>query len=147
LTRLQEDDRDMPGSRRLGRTIAMQALFAVDAADSDPVASLEALCAEHEAARGAGAYAAELVQGVLQHLGAIDAAIAEAAPQWPLEQMARVDKSVLRVAVYEVRYGQRAPARVAINEAIEIAKEYGGESSGRFVNGVLGHIIKVASSQ
>jgi N utilization substance protein B len=77
----------------------------------------------------------------LQHLPAIDRVIAEAAPQWPLEQVAQVDKAVLRLAVYELRHAGDTPPKVVINEAVEIAKEYGGEGSGRFINGVLGHVL------
>jgi N utilization substance protein B len=134
----------MPGSRRLGRIIAMQALYEIDAVASDPVASLDALAAEHEASGEAREFAAGLVQGVLQHLPAIDRVIAEAAPQWPLEQVAQVDKAVLRLAVYELQHAGNAPPKVVINEAVEIAKEYGGEGSGRFINGVLGHVLAAA---
>lgn len=137
----------MPGSRRLGRTIAMQALFEIDAVASDPIASLEALAVEHGASDEVRAFGAQLVQGVLQHLPEIDRVVGEAAPQWPLEQVARVDKAVLRVAVYELRYAGDAPPKVVINEAVEIAKEYGGEGSGRFINGVLGHIMAAATPE
>lgn len=128
-------------ARRAGRIVAMQALFQVDAVSHDPAAGLEAAAAELEASEEARAFAARLVEGVLEHLGEIDALIAAAAPQWPLEQIAAVDRAILRVAVYELRYTVDVPPKAAINEAIEIAKEYGGDSSGRFVNGVLGHIV------
>ena len=132
-------------ARRLGRVIAMQALFQIDAVGHDPAASVEAPATELGANAEARADAARLVEGVLAHLEPIDALLREAAPQWPLEQVAAVDRAVLRIAVYELRYAGKVPPKVAINEAIEIAKEYGGEGSGRFVNGVLGHIV--ASSQ
>ena len=77
----------------------------------------------------------------------LDRVVGDAAPQWPLEQVARVDKAVLRVAVYELLYARDAPPKVAINEAVEIAKEYGGEGSGRFINGVLGHIMAAATPE
>jgi N utilization substance protein B len=128
-------------ARHLGRVMAMQALYEIDAVDGDPVAALEAIAAEHQASARARTFASDLVQGVLHNLEAIDGVLREAAPQWPLDQMARVDKAVLRVAVFELRFGQRAPPKVAINEAIDIAKTYGGEGSGRFVNGVLGHVL------
>lgn len=127
-------------ARRLGRVIALQALFQIDAVGHDPAASVAAPAVEHNASAEARAFATHIVEGVLEHLGAIDALIQEAAPQWPLDQVAAVDRSVLRIAVYELRYAKGVPPKVAMNEAIDIAKEYGGESSGRFVNGVLGHI-------
>ena len=134
----------MSNARHLGRVMAMQALYEVDAVASDPAAAVEAVAAEHRAPARARAFASDLVQGVLHHLDAIDAVIGEAAPQWPLAQMAAVDKAVLRVAVFELLFGRRAPPKVAINEAIDLAKTYGGEGSGRFVNGVLGHVLATA---
>lgn len=125
----------------------MQALFARDAADQEPMGSLDALAGEHEATPAARNFAATLVHGVLQHQAALDTTLGEAAPQWPLEQIARVDRSVLRVALFELLFGHDAPPKVVINEAIEIAKAYGGEGSGRFVNGVLGRIAGKESGQ
>ena len=128
-------------ARRLGRIIAMQTLFEIDAVGRDPVASLDAASGEQQASPAARAYAGGVVQGVLQHLAPIDARIQEAAPQWPLAQIAGVDKAVLRIAIFELEHADNIPPKVAINEAVEIAKEYGSESSGRFVNGVLGHVV------
>ena len=134
----------MSNARHLARVMAMQALYEVDAVDGDPAAALDAVAAEHQARPRARTFASDLVQGVLHHLEAIDAVIREAAPQWPLTQVAGVDKAVLRVAVFELLFAQRVPPKVAINEAIDIAKTYGGEGSGRFVNGVLGHVLATA---
>ena len=128
-------------ARHLARVMAMQALYEVDAVDGDPAAVLDVVAAEHQARARARALASDLVQGVLHHREAIDAVIGAAAPQWPLAQVAGVDKAVLRVAVFELLFGRRAPPKVAINEAIDLAKTYGGEGSGRFVNGVLGHVL------
>ncbi len=130
-------------TRRLGRVTAMQTLYEFDLVGplgNDPAAAIDALVAEYEASEEVKAFASTLVRGVLRHLAAIDTLIAAAAPQWPLDQIAGVDKAVLRVAVYELRHGEGVPVKVAINEAVEIAKEYGGEGSGRFINGVLGAI-------
>ena len=137
-------DGALSNARHLARVMAMQALYEVDAVDGDPAAALEAVAAEHQARPRARTFASDLVQGVLQHLEAIDAVIGAAAPQWPLAQVAGVDKAVLRVAVFELLFGRRVPPKVAINEAIDIAKTYGGEGSGRFVNGVLGHVLATA---
>ena len=130
-------------ARRLGRVTAMQALYEIDTVGpegNDPVATIDALIEEYEASEEVKAFASTLVRGTLQRLQEIDALIAASAPQWPLAQLPGVDKAVLRLAVYELRYGEGVPTKVAINEAVDIAKEYGGEGSGRFVNGVLGAI-------
>jgi len=86
----------------------------------------------------------ELVNGVIGHLAEIDKIIEKCAPEWPLSQIAIVDRNVLRVGIYELLYANReeVPPKVAINEAIELAKNFGGENSGKFVNGVLGTIYR-----
>ena len=86
----------------------------------------------------------DLVQGVVKNLEKINAIIEKAAPQWPLSQIAIVDRNVLRVGLYELRFGSRdeVPPKMAINEAIELAKSFGGDSSGKFVNGVLGTVYR-----
>lgn len=86
----------------------------------------------------------DLVRGTLDHIDEIDKIIEKAAPQWPIDQIAMVDRNVLRLGLYELMWGPRdaVPPKVAINEAIELAKSFGGESSGRFVNGVLGTVYK-----
>ncbi len=85
-------------------------------------------------------FARELVGGVLQNRERIDQIIQEKAPAWPLEQVAPIDRNILRVAIYEVVIDNRVPMRAAINEAVELAKEFGGETSPKFINGVLGSI-------
>ena len=86
----------------------------------------------------------QLVTGVVQHLQEIDKIIEKAAPEWPLSQISIVDRNVLRIGLFELLYGNKeaVPPKVAINEAIELAKSFGGESSGRFINGVLGTVYK-----
>lgn len=86
----------------------------------------------------------EIVNGVIKHQDKIDQIIGKAAPDWPIDQIAIVDRNVLRLGLYELIFGDRAdvPSKVAINEAIELAKTFGGEASGRFVNGVLGTVYK-----
>lgn len=86
----------------------------------------------------------DLVDGVMKHITELDKIIEKAAPQWPLEQIAVVDRNVLRLGLYELLFGKReeVPPKVAINEAIELAKSFGGESSGKFVNGVLGTVYR-----
>ena len=86
----------------------------------------------------------QLVTGVVQHLPEIDKIIEKAAPEWPLNQISIVDRNVLRIGLFELLYGDKAavPPKVAINEAIELAKSFGGQSSGKFINGVLGTVYK-----
>ncbi len=86
----------------------------------------------------------KLMEGVIKHKGEIDKIIEKAAPEWPLEQIAVVDRNVLRIGLYELLYADReeVPPKVAINEAIELAKNYGGPNSGKFVNGVLGTVYR-----
>ena len=86
----------------------------------------------------------QLVQGVVKNIDKINAIIEKAAPQWPLAQIAIVDRNVLRIGLYELLFGSRdeVPPKVAINEAIELAKSFGGDSSGKFVNGVLGTVYR-----
>ena len=86
----------------------------------------------------------QLVTGVVQHLREIDKIIEKAAPQWPISQIAVVDRNILRIGIYELIFGDKeaVPPKVAINEAIELAKSFGGENSGKFVNGVLGTVYK-----
>ncbi len=134
------------GERRQARVAALQTLYEVDVARHDPD---EALARNAESLRlspEALAYAEELTRGTLARLGEIDAAIAAAAPEWPLAQMARIDKNTLRLAIYEILYNTAVPAKVAINEAVELAKQFGGDASSRFVNGVLGAIYSASQT-
>lgn len=89
-----------------------------------------------------GGFALSIIKGVVEHIDDIDRNISKYATEWPLEQITIVDRNILRIGVYELIFNDDIPAKVAINEAIEIAKSFGGESSGKFVNGVLGAIYK-----
>jgi transcription antitermination protein NusB len=83
-----------------------------------------------------------IAAGVKEHLSEIDNIIQESAPEWPLDKIAKVDLVILRVAIFEVVYGKKAPVKVAIDEAVELAKEFGNETSHKFVNGVLGTVAE-----
>jgi len=88
-------------------------------------------------------FAQQLIRGVLKHQQPIDQLIGKFAPQWPIEQITMVDRNILRIGIFELKFSNgEIPPKVAINEAIELAKSFGGESSGKFVNGVLGSIYK-----
>lgn len=91
----------------------------------------------------------QLINGVIKYLPQIDKIIEKAAPEWPIEQITIVDRNVLRIGLYELLYAKKeeVPPKVAINEAIELAKTFGGESSGKFINGVLGTVFKELNSK
>lgn len=89
-----------------------------------------------------GGYVKETVEGVMKHRPEIDELIVHFAPDWPLETITFIDRAILRLGTYELKFSPNVPSKVAINEAIELAKGFGGEASGRFVNGVLGAIYK-----
>jgi len=84
----------------------------------------------------------DTLEGIASHCKEIDDTIIQAAPDWPIDQITMVDRNILRIGVYELTYAEDIPAKVAINEAIELAKTFGGRSSGKFVNGVLGTIYR-----
>lgn len=130
-------------ARRTARHVALQALYECDAV-SHPIGTVVGrLSHVEQLPRDAAELARTLVAGVTAQLAEIDAQIAAAAPTWPLAQMARVDKNVLRLAIYEAFMDNAAvPPRAAINDAIELAKTFGSESSVKFVNGVLATIAE-----
>jgi len=82
-----------------------------------------------------------VVDGTVKDLKKIDAEIVKSAPEWPIEQISLIDKSILRIAVFELLYSSNVPPKVAINEAVELAKQFGGENSSKFINGVLGTVF------
>ncbi len=132
-------------NRHLARTVAMQSLYERDF-HAGKVEDMNALTERNleEFAPGLDdkGFVKELVEGVLKQQKEIDATITKYAPAWPLAQITIVDRNILRIGVFELKHSDSVPSKVAINEAIELAKTYGGESSGKFVNGVLGAIFK-----
>ena len=128
----------MPFSERhKARGLALQALYEIDTTDHEPT---EVICRHLATATilpENSRFAAELVDGVLAHKVRIDDYIRRFARAWPIRQMAVVDRNILRLAIFEVLVDNRVPIRVAINEAVELAKDFGAENSPRFVNGVL----------
>jgi N utilization substance protein B len=127
--------------RRQARVAALQALFEIDAVhhsvDSVIQRRLQNLGLPQEAAE----FMRFVVQGVLDHQEQLDEMIAVHAPEWPIDQMAIVDRNILRIALFEFMVDRGTPPKVAINEAIELAKIFGSDSSKRFVNGVLGTLL------
>ncbi|HEY7984586.1 MAG TPA: transcription antitermination factor NusB [Ktedonobacterales bacterium] len=132
------------GTRRQGRTIALQVLYEYDTAHHEVETVLQRHTEYRRLQPAAVAFARELVLGALAHLDEIDEAIQSAAQEWPLAQMARIDKNILRLAIFEILFDNAVPAKAAINEAVELAKTFGSDTSSRFVNGVLGTIFSRA---
>ena len=138
----------MASSRRRSRIAAFQALFEADFGGDRVAPVLERHLTQAGLDLEGQDFARSLVHGVETNLAAIDAVIQRHAPAFPLAEMAAVGRNVLRLAVYEVLFDtDRAPLRAAINEAVEIAKGYGSESSGRFINGVLGAVVLEAAER
>jgi N utilization substance protein B len=134
-------------SRHLSRSIAMQSLYEWDFFDQKE--DLKKIVEKNIKEFGPGlenndGFIWQLVTGVIQYLKEINSIIEKAAPQWPINQINIVDRNILRLGLYELLFGDKeaVPPKVAINEAIELAKGFGGESSGRFINGVLGTVFK-----
>ncbi len=135
--------------RRISREVALQALFQIDFAGGEAESAIEAALAEHtelgaeKAREYVRNYANALVGGVLTNKENIDAELSKFAVDWTVERMPATDRNILRVAVYEMLYAVPAIAPgVAINEAVEVAKTYGTEESSRFINGILGKLVK-----
>lgn len=134
-------------NRHLSRSIVLQSLFELDF-HSHPLTHLTQILERNIEEFGPGltdrAFVESLAQGVAGKRGALDQLIVKAAPEWPLDKISMVDRNILRIGLYELLFAEKGevPAKVAINEAIELAKTFGGESSGRFVNGVLGTVYK-----
>ena len=135
----------MAGQRRKARIIALKALYEMDTVAHQPEDILARLLEEGAAPPEVEAFARELVTSVLAHQDEIDEVIRQKAPTWPLEQVAVVDRNILRLAILEILLDNRVPVRAAINEAVELAKAFGGESSPKFVNGVLGAVSLMAT--
>ena len=133
-------------TRHLARSVVLQSLFEWDfyKRKADLVKIVERNLNEFAPGIDEPDFVWRLVNGIIEHINELDAIITKAAPEWPLEQIAVIDRNVLRVGLYELLYADpdEVPPKVAINEAIEIAKNYGGPNSGKFINGVLGTVYK-----
>ena len=130
--------------RRRARILALQALYEIDSTQHPVGTVLDQRLTEDPLPEEGEAFARELLAGVLQHQVALDELIQRYAPEWPVEQMAVIDRNVLRIAIYEFFISKLTPTKVAINEAVELAKLFGSDSAPRFVNGVLGALAAPA---
>lgn len=135
-------------SRHLSRSVVVQTLYEWDFRGKPEGEKLNALLDHNIKEFAPGVEEPEFIKnlmaGIMEHLEDIDKIIEKAAPQWPIDQIAMVDRNVLRLGIYELLFGNRdeVPPKVAINEAIELGKTFGGDASGKFVNGVLGTIYR-----
>jgi transcription antitermination protein NusB len=127
--------------RHEARIVALQALFEMDCVGHPIAAVLEQRLEEMPLPEQGVLFARELVRGVTADIAKLDRLIERYAPEWPVGQIATIDRNILRIAIYEVLEGNGTPLKVAINEAVELAKQFGSDSSGRFVNGVLGSLV------
>ena len=127
-------------ARHTGRILALQALFAQDMCDQSQD-TLEWLADEDDYYVDSVYFARELVEGVRCESIALDQQIHEYAPAWPTAQLSVVDRNILRIALYEVLFQKKAPLKSVVNEAVELAKAFGSDTSARFVNGVLGSVV------
>jgi N utilization substance protein B len=127
--------------RTRARGIALQALYEIDIAGHPPGQVLEERLLESALEESLVNFASQIVQGILPIVHQLDAIIARHAPEWPLEQVAAIDRNILRIALWEIAVSDQTPIKVAINEAVELGKVFGSESTPRFVNGVLGSLV------
>ena len=138
----------MASNRHLGRIIALQTLFEQDfrRAAGDKAFKLEPVLTRnikrYQATVDDKAFIEQLVRGVDAHEVELDTALQPIAPEWPIDQIARMDRVVLRMGLYELTYGADVPPKVVINEAVELAKAFGSENSSKFINGVLGTALR-----
>jgi transcription antitermination protein NusB len=126
--------------RTRARSVALQALYEIDIAGHPPGIVLEERLLESELEASLAEFARQIVMGVHPLAVQLDHFIAQHAPEWPLDQIAIIDRNILRIALWEIAVSDQTPIKVAINEAIELSKTYGSDSTPRFVNGVLGSL-------
>jgi len=134
----------MVGARRKARELALQVFYEIDTVGHEVEGVLTRLLADSGLSEENTAFTRELVSGVIQNKEKIDHNIQSFAPAWPIEQMPAVDRNILRLAIFEILLDNKVPIKVAINEAVELAKTFGSDSSPKFVNGVLGSVSAVA---
>ncbi len=127
--------------RHQARIAALKALFELDCTRHTPTSVIERLLDDVPLPETGALFARDLVQGVSMRREELDQLVGRYAPEWPVDQIAIIDRNILRMAIYEILMRNDTPVKVAINEAVELAKEFGSESSGRFVNGVLGSLV------
>lgn len=143
----------MASNRHLGRIIALQTLFEQDfrlvAGDTtfDIEEVLKRNIDRYQATVDDKDFIVELVHGVVEKEKELDAELQPVAPEWPIDQIARMDRVVLRMGLFELKHGKGVPPKVVINEAVELAKAFGSENSSKFINGVLGTVLRAITGE
>jgi len=127
--------------RRQARIMALQALYEIDSVHHQVGVVLQQRLQDADLPKAGFDFLRKIVQGVLAHQQELDVLIGTYAPEWPVDQMAIIDRNILRIALFEFLIDGNTPPKVAINEAVELAKRFGSDSSRRFVNGVLGTLL------
>ncbi len=135
----------MSGERRKARALALQALYEIDSVGHKVEEVTAYLLAGSTLSQENLAFARELIIGVSSHREKIDEQIRNFAPAWPISQLSVVDRNILRLAIFEILFDNKVPIKVAINEAVELAKRFGSDNSAKFVNGVLGSVSAIAT--
>ena len=136
----------MVGARRKARGTALQALYEIDSAGHETEAVLSRFLDEEEISEENKAFIHELVNKVIQNKEQIDHNIQRFAPAWPVKQLPVIDRNILRLAISEILFDNKVSVKVAINEAVELAKKFGSDNSPKFINGVLGSVSTFANS-
>jgi len=134
----------MTGNRRKARIIALKALYEIDSVARIPVKVVERLLTGEELPEEITSFVRELVDGVTRHREDIDGNIHKFAPAWPVDQISLIDRNILRLAIFEILFDNKVPVKVAVSEAVVLAKTFGSENSAKFVNGVLGSVSSLA---
>lgn len=137
----------MVSVRRKARELALQALYEIDTSGHKADEVVERLLAEEMFSGENADFTRELVKGVIQNKEELDGRIKTFAPAWPVSQVPVIDRNILRLAIFEILIDNKVPLKVAINEAIELAKTYGADNSSKFVNGVLGAVSALKESK
>ncbi len=129
-------------SRRLARQVAFQTLFQIDLGKCNLEVAIQQRLADTEFSETDTEYVREVVRGVCHYLPALDAQIGEVAKDWKVHRLGAVDRNILRLAIYEIVFRDDVPVPVSVNEAVELAKQFGDDDSPRFINGVLGTVVR-----
>jgi N utilization substance protein B len=128
--------------RTRARALALQVLFEIDIANHPPVEVFKQRLEETPLTAELAEFARQIIFGILPITTELDQTISKYAPDWPFDQIAAIDRNILRIACWEIAVQQDTPLKVAINEAVEVAKQYGSDSASRFINGVLGSLVE-----
>jgi N utilization substance protein B len=137
----------MKGARHKARELALQVLYEIDSVGHKPDQTLERILSKIETSADASDFVTGLVKGVIENREQLDQNIRDFAPAWPLNQISIIDRNILRLAIFEILHDNKIPVKVAINEAVELAKTYGSNNSSRFINGVLGSVSNLVANK